>query len=104
MSSSSSVQCLYNSISTGRLKQARGCSGKETKLHQVTQWRKKTGSVWGPVLLWLMNENNCVIYDSGSQVKTQVRLESVAFKFPFACKLNSSCRLGFAIKMLIISL
>jgi len=48
MSSSSSVQCLYNSISTGRLKQARGCSGKETKLHQVTQWRKKNRIGLGP--------------------------------------------------------
>jgi len=34
----------------------KGNSGKEPKLHQVTEWRKKPwenpGSVRGPVLLW----------------------------------------------------
>jgi len=37
-------------------KQAKGDSGKEPKLHQVTKWRKKPwekpDSVGGPVVLW----------------------------------------------------
>ena len=42
----------------------KGDSGKEPKLHQVAEWRKKPcekpGSVGGPVILWPANEQ-CMI-------------------------------------------
>jgi len=39
-------------------KQARGDSGNEPKLYQVTEWIKKR---WGVVLLWAMNEQGVII-------------------------------------------
>jgi len=56
-------------------KQAKSNSGKETKLHQVTEWRKNlgrnhAGSVGGP-----MNEQCMIIIQAAFQVRSQIGSE-----------------------------